>query len=308
MDKNFKYNVGIIGTGRIGREIANKIVKKCKKMYVWNRDENKAKGLRADLMKDNVEVASLEDIAEKADIVIITGGIHTPKRAEAFEENSKLMEFYNEIIKNKNKLKINVVNPVDECTYVYYSKSQRKKEGVIGFNHLDCSRLNFLIKDLVKNLTSSKKIYIESYVVGTHNEFMVPVFSRTNITIDGEKINFYDKRLGLIEYKENIINALKNYGPEQVKKIGSSTRIGTAQAMVEVIDAINNQKDYVCMSYLFDLFPRETFLGWPVKFKGLDAIPLVDNKNVDNFLNEEEYFNFINAYYNSVEFLEKYRY
>lgn len=303
------HDIGIIGTGRIGRGIAPIIVEKCSKLYLYNRDKEKAEGVRDDLMKDNVEVVSLEEIVEKTDIVIIAAGIHTSNRADAFEENRKLMEYFGgDLFKGeKDKLYIIISSPSDENSYVFYKKSEIKN--IVGFNP-DCERLNFLIKDLIKNKSlTSEKFNVESFVVGTHNKFMVPVLSRTNIIKgNGNVFSFYDELLGIAKHKEEIIDTLIKYGPEQIKKIGSSTRISTAQALGKVIDAINNQQSYVCVSFLFDLFHRKTFLGWPVKFNGLDAVPLIDNKRLSDFLDNEEYNNFIRAYDNSITFLESYKY
>jgi len=307
------YNIGIVGTGRIGREISRGVVEKCSNLYVWNRDEKKAEGVKFELMKDNVEDVSLDCLVEESDIIIISAGIQTKDRKDAFEENKKIMYEYGEMAsKNHDKLYIIVSNPVDENCCVFYERSGIKKERIIGFSNLDRARFSFSIGYLIKN-RSSKKVDVESYVVGTHDPFMVPVFSKT--LIDGVK--FYDKRHSwLLEDKSKLTDNLKKYGPEQVKRIGSSTRIGTAQAMGEVIDAINGERDCVCMSYLFprDLFSgeigfgRDVFLGWPVRFDWLDAKPLWDQSKVEEILDKEEFSQFIRSGEASVEFLEENKY
>jgi len=302
--KRVMYDIGVIGIGKAGGEIATSVARRCNNLYLYNRNKETAKLKRRELLtKGDVHVlGSLEEILKKPDIIIISAGKHDPIRENAFGKNKGLIKEIGEIVSSKRKRNDNLYivfsNPVDELCYVFYKNARVKKENVLGANHIDCLRFRLEIYERLKSSRVKMKD-IKSFVVGPHSDLMVPVFSRT--TIKGK--DFYE--LGFSEKDiKNIENGVKFFGPNQIRGGMSSTRISSGEAMGDIIDVINEQKGYVCMSYLHDLVRRKTFSGRPLEFKGLDALPLKGTEELTSWLDKDEWDGFDKAFEHSIEFLE----
>jgi len=257
--------VGVVGPGKVGREIITRIRDNYDKVLFWGRDFEKTKGIERSHKRRNVRaVKGLENVLS-SDVIIVSAGIHLPDRSKCLEENSRIIRgvFYKKLLNYKG-LVINIVNPVDEITRVIYDETG---VNVVGLNHADVSRLRYLINEeyKTKHLDSEGCDKIKCLVIGNHNKEMVPLFSKIQMVKDGERFGFYDL---FSEYeKRRITKKLIDFGREQIEITGTKTHVETADAILEVLKVIENQADYVCMSVPF----QDICIGLPVRFEGLDA-------------------------------------
>src|SRR5213075_1193941 len=98
--------VSIIGAGNMGRALTHQLVKGGNKVYLANRNEEKAMNIVKELSgvgPGSVQVVSIEDAARSSDIVIL---------AVSFEGATRLVVQLSDIL--FDKVVVDISNPINE--------------------------------------------------------------------------------------------------------------------------------------------------------------------------------------------------
>ncbi len=320
--KKSSLKVAIIGMGSIGREIAKDISKlsEVQKIYIVSRDLEKAKesineiGLKESKFEAE-DSNSLGDILKETDISIISAGVHNPSRYDknTIAKNKELISGYAENHTGFNGTVIVVTNPTDLLAYHFAAASHMNPLNVVGMNLLDARRFRKIIYDTFIRVYSQTPEAldineIDAMVIGPHDEkYFVPLFSQVTVRgIPIKRFTMYSE-----EFKEYIQFDLDSFATDIAKTFRedpSPTRQSTAEAVTDVIQAISNENDTVCVStYSNGSFDGreygkgEIFIGQPVRFRSFSAItqPLE--------LNDDEAEKFKLAYSTLRDYLRKFR-
>jgi len=257
--------ISLIGTGRVGSQIANTLIRneKIDELVLFDVNKSLVDGIYLDLSHAHTEFADKLKIGEYKDmenskIIIITAGIPRLKdnqsRMELLNINKEIMkDIISKIPFSDETILIILSNPMDIMTFLAYKFSNRSPEKIIGFgNSLDVERLRHIISQKA-NVSLDK---VKSIAIGEHGEKLVPIFS--NSTIDGKPIQEYN--LDLNEIHEELGKVAKRvidstggttFGPAtNVEKIVNSILDGSNQtffvsAFVERDD--HYEVDNVCL-------------------------------------------------------------
>lgn len=273
--------ISIIGAGRIGAGLAFNILNKglAYEIVFVDIDKRLAKGQALDIKqsfsKNNIKIYSgnYEDIKD-SDIVVIAAGV--PRKAgmsrlDLVNINAKVISEISNNLKNisPDAIILTATNPVDIMNYLIYKITNHKKEKVIGFgNLLDANRLKIILsKEFKINLSK-----VETYVVGEHGDFQVPVFSKTKINNNEIRIS-EDK-------KEELRKKLKDSAMEVIecKKGAEYAPINLITNMVEMI--IDDKKEVVCCSIINE--EENMSIGSPV-ILGKNGIERIIKWSLDDY-------------------------
>lgn len=218
-----------------------------------------------------------EDI-KNSDIVVITAGFpRTPgmSREELLAKNSSIVK---EASKKTIKLCpdaiiIVVTNPLDAMTFLAYRESGFPMNRVIGMaGVLDTSRFTALLAQEA-NVSHQE---IETFVIGSHGDTMVPVLSHT--TIGGKPVHEVLPK----EKIDEVVKRTKGRGAEIVSllKKGSAYYAPSASVFSMVRAIINNTKEVMCVSCLLngEYGMHDIFIGVPAKIgeHGIEAVVELD--------------------------------
>lgn len=249
------YKVSIIGAGNVGALTAMRLVEAnlCDVALIDVVD-GLAKGKAEDIM-DSASVLSFDysisgttdfgAIEDSSVVVIAAGFARKPgmTREQLLSKNCEVLKDVSKKISQyaPNSIIVNITNPLDAMTYIAYKYSGFKPNKIVGMaGLLDSSRMNLLTARLLKK--SVKKI--NSVVLGTHGETMVPLTSQSSVgDISFDKLLAQEQLKGLIENT-------KNRGAEIVSylKTGSAFFAPSACAakMVEII--LKDKKETITAS------------------------------------------------------------
>lgn len=216
---------------------------------------------------------SYKDI-ESSDIVVVTAGFPRKPgmtREELIAKNAAVVREVSNNIKSyaPSSIVIVVTNPLDTMTYLAYKTLGFKKEKVFGMaGVLDASRLICLLSDELKVKRSS----IETYVLGSHGDTMVPVLSKTKV--GGKPI----AKLLSKEKIEALVRRARDRGAEIVGLLGSgSAYYSPSAAVFKMIRAIakDSKETLVVSAYLNGEYGlRDLYIGVPcrVGMSGIEKI------------------------------------
>jgi len=201
---------------------------------------------------------------KNSDIVIIAAGVArktgSGSRDDLLEHNKNIVRAVTESIANysPDALIIVVTNPVDVMTYLAYKVSGFEKNRVFGMGGvLDTARLKCLIADKAECSLND----VETIVMGSHGEGMVPVFSKTKIRhrLVSEFLTGKDM--------DEIVLKTQLAGKQIVDMTGKSSFFapgGAIARMVEII--INDTREILpCSAYLEGEYGlNNIYIGVPI--------------------------------------------
>jgi len=185
------------------------------------------------VLKNNYKIQGTDDInlIKDSDIVVITAGFARKPgmtREELLDKNARILKDICQNIKNlaKDSTVIVVTNPLDLMTYLVLKETGFKPQKVLGMGvSLDAARFtNIISRELNVPCTD-----IDTYVIGTHGEGMLPLTRFTNIK--GVSLDEFsdDKKI------ESLISKTVNRGAEIVSLLGSGSAYYAPSAAIAAI-------------------------------------------------------------------------
>ncbi len=284
--------VSIIGAGAVGATLAHRVLESgIADVVLLDILKNVAQGKALDLLdaaplvghgKTIIGTDNYEEICG-SDIVVITAGLPRKPgmtRDELIAKNASIVKDVSEKVKRHtpDSIVIVVTNPLDTMTYLVHKITGFKKEKVIGMaGVLDGSRFINLMSQELKVPRSS----IETYVLGSHGDTMVPIISKT--LVKGKPITEIMDKNKL----EAIIKRTCDRGAQIVTLLGSgSAHYSPSAAVFRMINAILKDTKEVLVSSVYlegEYGLRDIYIGVPCKIGkvGIEKIIELD-------LSEEE--------------------
>ena len=272
--------VSIIGGGAVGATLAHRVLESgIADVVLLDILKNVASGKAMDLSDASPVVAHERSIIgtddykdiESSDIVVITAG--EPRkpgmtRDELISKNAGIIRAVALKVKTHapSSIIIVVTNPLDVMTYLTYKTTGFPKNRVIGMaGLLDGARFIYLIASELGVPRSS----VETYVLGSHGDTMVPLISKTKV--NGKPITEIMDSVKL----EAIVKRICNRGAEIVSLFGSgSAYYSPSAAVFKMIESIlKDKKETLAVSaYLEGEYGlRDLYIGVPCKI-GSDGI------------------------------------
>jgi len=245
-DKNHK--IAVIGAGAVGATLAQRILESSiADVVLVDILKNVAQGKAFDLLDASPIVGhekkitgtdNYEEIRD-SDIVVITAGLPRKPgmtRDDLVAKNAAIVKSVAASIKKyaPNAILIVVTNPLDTMTYLTLKIGGFARQKVMGMaGLLDGARFIYLLAEELKVPRSS----IETYMLGSHGDTMVPVISKTRV--NGQKVT----KLIAKDRLEAIVKRTRDRGAEIVSLLGSgSAYYSPSAAVFRMIDAILNDK------------------------------------------------------------------
>ena len=272
MKKSWK--ISVIGAGAVGATLSQRIL-----------DSGIADVVMVDILKNIVCGKALDMLdaspitksergimgtdnykdIESSDIVVITAGFPRKPgmtREELISKNAGIVKEISKNIKNyaPGSIVIVVTNPLDTMTYASYKATGFKKEKVFGMaGVLDGARLACLLAEELKVRRSD----VETFVLGSHGDTMVPVISKTRVK-GKSVINLLPK-----EKLDGIVKRARDRGAEIVGLLGSgSAYYSPSAAAFRMVSAIvNDTKEVLAVSaYLNGEYAlKDLYIGVPCR-------------------------------------------
>ncbi|MCX5665833.1 MAG: malate dehydrogenase [Candidatus Omnitrophica bacterium] len=272
--------VSIIGAGAVGATLAHRVLESgIADVVLLDIFKNIALGKAMDLSDASAVVAHERTIIgtddykdiESSDIVVITAGLPRKPgmtRDELISKNAGIIKDVALKVKTHapKSIIIVVTNPLDVMTYLTYKITGFSKNRVIGMaGLLDGSRFIYLIASALGVPRSS----VETYVLGSHGDTMVPLISKTKV--DGKPVTEVMDKAKL----QAIVKRTCDRGAEIVSLFGSGSAFYSPSAAVfKMIESIlKDKKETVAASaYLEGEYGlNDLYIGVPCKI-GKDGI------------------------------------
>jgi len=266
--------ITIVGAGNVGATCAMRLLEAgFADIVLVDIVESFAKGKAEDLMdaasiiSHNCNIVGTSDysLTSESDIVVITAGFPRQpgmSREELFNKNASIVKEVAANVKahSGNPIVIVVTNPLDIMTYLVYKETGFDSNRVIGMaGALDSSRMNLMIARALKQDIAD----IDSMVMGTHGQTMVPVTSHSKVNESG-----LEDLLKLADISD-VVEKTKSRGAEIVSYLGKGSAFYAPSAgvfkMVRAI--IEDTKEIIPCSCLLDgaYGLNGIYLGVPAK-------------------------------------------
>ncbi len=279
--------VSIIGAGAIGATLAHRVLESgIADVVLLDILKNIALGKAMDLSDASPIVAHERSIIgtdnykdiESSDIVVITAGLPRKPgmtRDELISKNAAIIKLVALKVKvhAPSSIIIVVTNPLDVMTYLTYKVTGFPKKRVIGMaGLLDGSRFRYLIANELKIPRSS----VETYVLGSHGDTMVPLISKTKV--GGKPVTELIEKGKL----EAIVKRTCDRGAEIVSSLGSgSAYYSPSAAVFKMIESIlkDKKETLTASAYLEGEYSlRDLYIGVPCKIGsgGIEEIVELD--------------------------------
>ncbi len=240
--------VSIIGAGAVGATLAHRVLESgIADVVLLDILKNIALGKAMDLSDASPIVGHERSIIgtddyrdiESSDIVVITAGLPRKPgmtRDELISKNAGIIRLVALKVKAHapSSIIIVVTNPLDVMTYLTYKTTGFPKNRVIGMaGLLDGSRFIYLIANSLGVPRSS----VETYILGSHGDTMVPLISKTKV---GAKLVTEIMESGRLEA---IVKRTCDRGAEIVSLFGSgSAYYSPSAAVFKMIESILKDK------------------------------------------------------------------
>lgn len=251
--------VTVIGAGNVGATLAMRIAEAdLADVALFDIVEGMAKGKAMDLvdaspiMGHNRRITGIEDYKDSqgSSAVVITAGFpRRPgmSREELLAKNSSIVKEAVTGIKRfcPEAVIIVVTNPLDAMTYLAYRESGFSRNRVLGMaGVLDTSRFMALIA----REAGVRARDIETCVMGSHGDTMVPLISQTKIK--GKPISKVLSKAAI----DGIVQRTKNRGAEIVAalKTGSAYYAPSASAFYMVRAVLKNTREVMSVSCVLE--------------------------------------------------------
>jgi malate dehydrogenase len=284
--------ISIIGAGAVGATLAQRVLESgVADVVLVDILKNLAKGKAFDLLdaapiighERNISGTDNYEEIRSSDIVVITAGLARKPgmtRDDLIAKNAAIIKDVAGKVKQNapSAIIIVVTNPLDTMTYLAYKTLGFPKQKVMGMaGALDGSRFIYLIADELKVPRSS----IETYILGSHGDTMVPLVSKT--LVNGKSVTDLIKKDRL----DIIVKRTCDRGAEIVSLLGSGSAFYSPSAAVfNMIKAIlkDTKETITASAYLEGEYGlKDMFIGVPCKIgkNGIEKILELD-------LSEEE--------------------
>ena len=246
--------VSIIGAGAVGATLAQRILESAiADVVLIDILKNVAQAKAFDLLdaspivgheKSITGTDNYEEIVN-SDIVVITAGLPRKPgmtRDDLVAKNAAIIKSVSANIKKyaSDAIVIVVTNPLDTMTYLALKTIGSPKQKVIGMaGLLDGARFIYLLANELKVPRES----IETYMLGSHGDTMVPLISKTRVS--GKDVT------GVIskDKLDAIVKRTRDRGAEIVSLLGSgSAYYSPSAAVFKMIDVILNDKKETCVA------------------------------------------------------------
>jgi malate dehydrogenase len=256
-EDDVKQKVGIVGSGHVGSEVANEIVRMniadC--VLIDTRgDEARAKALdlshSAPIRHSSASVTRGDGWANLAGCRVIVMAAGVPRvpgmtREDLLDTNCAIVrEIVPEIVEAcPDAVLLVVTNPLDAVTYCAWRLSGKEPSAVLGMaGALDSTRFRWLLASTL-NVSADD---VHAMVLGSHGDLMVPLARFASVA----GIPAVD----LIDWQdmERLIERTKNAGTELVSLLKSgSAYYAAGAATAAVVDSIvNDRRRVLCSSTL----------------------------------------------------------
>lgn len=236
--------IAIIGAGAVGATLAHRVLESSlADVVLLDIYKNIAKAKALDLLdassiighENNIVGTDNYEEIRDSDIVVITAGLARKpgmSRDELISKNAAIIRDVANKVKAAapSSIVIVVTNPLDVMTYLTFKVTGFKKEKIMGMaGVLDSSRFINLISHELKVPRSS----VETYILGSHGDTMVPLISRTKVR--GKPVqDVLDKNK-----LDAIVKRTCDRGQEIVSLLGSgSAYFSPSAAVFKMINAI----------------------------------------------------------------------
>jgi malate dehydrogenase len=272
--------ISVIGAGNVGALTAMRILEAgMGNIVLLDIAANIAKGKAEDLMDAASLIGHGHDImgtddyryTKESDIIVITAGFARKPgmtREELLNKNASVVKDVtdNFMKYNQNPIVIVVTNPLDVMTGLVQKQSGLKSARVFGMaGCLDASRMNLMSARCLGRTVSG----IDSMVMGTHGETMVPVISKSRIDN-----NTLESTCGK-DAISRIIEKTKQRGAEIVSYLGSGSAYYAPSAGVfRMVKAVINDTQEIlpCSCMLSGEYGiNDVYLGVPAQI-GRDGV------------------------------------
>jgi malate dehydrogenase len=275
--------VSIIGAGAVGATLAHRVLESgIADVVLLDILKNIAMGKAMDLSDASPVTAHERSIIgtddykdiESSDIVVITAGLPRKPgmtRDELISKNAGIIKDVALKVKAHapGSIIIVVTNPLDVMTYHAYKVTGFPRNRVIGMaGLLDGSRLIYLIASELGVPRSS----IETYVLGSHGDTMVPLVSKTRV--GGKPVTEVIEKDRL----KAIVKRTCDRGAEIVSLLGSgSAYYSPSAAVFRMISAIlkDTKETFASSAYLEGEYGvKDVYMGVPCKIgrSGIEEI------------------------------------
>ena len=291
--KPFRRNkITVIGAGNVGATSAMRILEAgLGDVVLLDVVEGIAKGKAEDLMdaasliSHGCTITGTSDYKDTkdSDIVVVTAGFARKPgmtREELLHKNAFVAK---DVTINFMKFSLNpvvivVTNPLDIMSYIVYKESGLGSKRVFGMaGCLDSSRMNLMASRYLNRPLD----VIDSMVLGTHGETMVPVISRSKVD------NILLSDAANKDMVNNIVEKTKSRGAEIVSYLGTGSAFYAPSAGVfRMVKAVleDTQEIMSCSCMLSGEYGIDgIYLGMPVQLgrEGVEdivEIPLDENE------------------------------
>ena len=251
--------IAVIGAGAVGATLAQRILESgIADVALIDILKNVAMGKAYDLLDASPVIGheknitgsdNYEDIRD-SDIVVITAGL--PRKPGMTRDNliAKNAAIIKDVAGNVKKyassaIVIVVTNPLDTMTYLALKLTGFAKQKVMGMaGLLDGARFVYLLAAELKVPRSS----IETYMLGSHGDTMVPLISRTKV--NGKPVTSVISKDKL----DAIVKRTRDRGAQIISLLGSgSAYYSPSAAVFKMIKMIlNDTKETVVASAYLD--------------------------------------------------------
>ncbi|MDP3804777.1 MAG: malate dehydrogenase [Candidatus Omnitrophota bacterium] len=236
--------ISIIGAGAVGATLAQRVLESgLADVVLVDIAKGVAQGKSLDLLDAAPIIGHERDIIgtddyshiKSSEIVIITAGFPRKpgmSREDLIAKNAGIVKEVSENVKkySPEAIVIVVTNPLDLMTYLCYKTTGFMRERVLGMaGVLDSSRFTYLIANELKVPRSS----VETYMLGSHGDTMVPVISKTRVA--GKEI----RKVLSKDKLDIIVKRTCDRGAEIVGLLGSgSAYYSPSAAVFKMLDVI----------------------------------------------------------------------
>lgn len=236
--------ISVIGAGAVGAALAQRVLETgMADVVLVDILKNVAQGKAFDLLdaapiigheREILGTDNYEEI-KSSDVVVITAGL--PRRPgmtrdDLIAKNAAIIRDVADKVKKNapSSIVIVVTNPLDTMTYLAYKALGFPKQRVMGMaGALDSSRFIYLIANELKVARSS----VETYILGSHGDTMVPLISKTRV--NGKPVTGLIKKDRL----DAIVKRTCGRGAEIVSLLGSGSAFFSPSAAVfKMLNAI----------------------------------------------------------------------
>ncbi len=275
--------VSIIGAGAVGATLAQRVLESgLADVVLLDIAKNIAVGKAFDLSDASPligherTIIGTDDYKEirSSDIVVVTAGFARKpgmSREDLAAKNAGIVKGVCENIKKyaPDSIVIIVTNPLDAMTYLACKITGFARQKVFGMaGELDTSRFIYLIAEELKVKRSS----IETFILGSHGDTMVPIVSKTYVS--GKPVSELIPKDSL----DAIVKRTGARGAEIVGLLGSgSAYYSPSAAVFRMIKAIlTDSKEAVVVSAFLDgeYGLKDIAIGVPCKIgrRGIEEI------------------------------------